>query len=177
MRAAPSTSTSPASSGATASAAVVNLTAVDACGPGFLTAYACGTDVPVASNVNYDRGSTRANLALVVLGQDRHVCVYSYATTDVVVDLSGWLATDQGWRYEPLTPSRLIDTRDAQGALSNVTGRRAAGSTTAVTVTSWPGAPLGPCRGARQRHGRRGRRARLRDGVGLRRQRTDRLQL
>jgi hypothetical protein len=130
--------------GATASAAFVNLTAVDACGPGYLTAYACGTAVPVASNVNYDRGETRANLALVVLGQDRHVCVYSYATTDVVVDVSGWLATDQGWRYEPLTPSRLVDTRDGPGALSNVTGRRAAGSTTAVTVTPWPAAPMAP---------------------------------
>jgi hypothetical protein len=127
-----------------ATAVVVNVTAVDACGPGYATAYACGTDVPVASNVNYERGTTRANLALVVLGQDRHLCVYSYATTDLVVDVSGWLATDQGWRYEPLTPSRLIDTRDAQGALSNATGRRAAGSTTVVTVTPWPGAPMAP---------------------------------
>jgi hypothetical protein len=130
--------------GPTASAAVVNLTAVDACAPGYLTAYACGTDVPVASNVNYDRGATRANLALVVLGQDRHLCVYSYATTDVVVDVSGWLATDQGWRYQPLTPSRLIDTRDAYRALSTVTGKRAAGSTTGVTVMAWPGAPMAP---------------------------------
>ena len=79
-----------------ATAAMVNLTAVDACAAGFLTGYACGTSVPLASNVNYGRGMTRANLALVVLGQDRHLCVFSYATTDIVIDISGWLAPGQG---------------------------------------------------------------------------------
>ena len=127
-----------------ASAAMVNLTAVDPCGPGFLTAYACGTTVPLASNVNYQRGTTRANLALVVLGQDRHLCVYSYATTDVAVDVSGWLAPGQGWRYQALTPSRLVDTRDAYRAMSSVTGRRAAGATLPITVTPWPEAPSSP---------------------------------
>src|SRR4051794_2681293 len=127
-----------------ASAAMVNLTAVDPCGPGFLTGYACGTAVPVASNVNYDQGATRANLAIVVLGQDRHLCVYSYATTDVVVDVSGWLAPGQGWRYQALTPSRLVDTRDGFRATAGVVGKRAAGATLPVTVTPWPEAPTSP---------------------------------
>jgi hypothetical protein len=127
-----------------ASAAMVNLTAVDPCGAGFLTGYACGTAVPVASNVNYERGATRANLAIVVLGQERHLCVYSYATADVVVDVSGWLAPGQGWRYQALTPSRLVDTRDAFRATSTVVGKRVAGATLPVTVTPWPEAPTSP---------------------------------
>jgi hypothetical protein len=100
--------------------------------------------VPVASNVNYEPGSTRANLAIVVVGQDRHLCVYSYATADVVVDVSGWLAPGQGWRYRALTPSRLVDTRDAFRSMSSVVGKRAAGSTLPITVTPWPEAPTSP---------------------------------
>ena len=139
---------------------MVNLTAVDPCAAGFLTGYACGTTVPVASNVNYERGATRANLALVVLGQDRHLCVYSYATTDVVVDVSGWLAPGQGWRYQALTPSRLVDTRDAYRAAlvgrGQAGGRRdAAGHGDAVAG----GAHLAGRR-AGERHRRRRRRRR-----------------
>ena len=127
-----------------ATAALVTLTATGTCADGFLTASACGTRVPLASNVNYTRRRDRANTAVVVLGADRHVCVYSSATTDVVVDLSGWWAPGQGWRYEPAAPARLVDTRDAKGAQSAIVGKRAAGSTLPVTVTAWPSSPLAP---------------------------------
>jgi hypothetical protein len=122
-----------------ADAALVTLTATGACDAGFLTAYACGGPVALASNVNYTRRHDRANTALVLLGADRHLCVYSYATTDVVVDLSGSFAPGSGWRYQPATPARLVDTRTPSGG-----GKRPAGSTLPITVTQWPDAPLGP---------------------------------
>src|SRR5204863_8158987 len=81
-----------------ATAALVTLTATGPCDDGFLTAYACGAPLPLASNVNYTRRHDRANTAVVLLGADRQLCVYAYATTDVVVDLSGWWAPGQGWR-------------------------------------------------------------------------------
>ncbi len=124
---------------ADADAALVTVTATGACDAGFLTAYGCGGPVALASDVNYTRRHDRANTALVLLGPDRHLCVYSYATTDVVVDLSGWFAPGSGWRYQPATPVRLVDTRTPGGG-----GQRPAGSTLAVTVTEWPDAPLGP---------------------------------
>ena len=127
-----------------ATAALVTLTATGTCADGYLTASACGASMPLASNVNYTRGHDRANSSVVLLGGDRHVCVYSSATTDVVVDLSGWWAPGQGWRYEPAAPARLVDTRDAKGARSPVVGKRAAGSTLPVTVTAWPSSPLAP---------------------------------
>ncbi len=154
-----------------ASAAMVNLTAVDPCGPGFLTAYACGAGVPLASNVNYAPGSARANLALVVLGQDRHLCVYSYATTDLAVDVSGWLAPGQGWRYQSLTPSR--SARHARRLPRHTPHHRQAGhrfddrgdghavARRAVVAGGGP----------RERHRDRSRCGRLRDGVGVRRHR------
>jgi len=127
-----------------ATAALVTLTATGTCADGFLTASACGTPVPLASNVDYTRRRDRANSAVVLLGADRHLCVYSSATTDVVVDLSGSWAPGQGWRYEPAPPARLVDTRDAKGAQSAVVGKRAAGSSLPVTVTAWPSSPLAP---------------------------------
>jgi hypothetical protein len=127
-----------------ATAALVTLTATGPCDDGFLTAYACGTALPVASNVNYTRRHDRANTAVVLLGTDRHLCVYSYATTDVVVDLSGWWAPGQGWRYQPSDPARLVDTRDGKGARAPLVGKRAAGSTLPVMVTAWPSSPLAP---------------------------------
>jgi hypothetical protein len=127
-----------------ATAALVTLTATGTCADGYLTASACGAPMPLASNVNYTRAHDRANSSVVLLGSDRHVCVYSSATADVVVDLSGWWAPGQGWRYEPAAPARLIDTRDAKGARSPVVGKRAAGSTLPVTVTAWPSSPMAP---------------------------------
>jgi hypothetical protein len=127
-----------------ATAALVTLTAAGTCADGYLTASACSAPIPLASNVNYTRGHDRANTAVVLLGSDRHVCVYSSATTDVVLDLSGWWAPGQGWRYEPAAPARLIDTRDAKGARSPVVAKRASGSTLPVTVTAWPSSPLAP---------------------------------
>ncbi len=127
-----------------ATGVLVTVTATAPCADGYLTVYACGASIPLASNVNYRRGHDRANSAAVLLGADRHLCVYSYAPTDVVLDLSGWWVPNQGWRYQPATPARLVDTRDAAGARSPVVGKRLAGSTFSVTVAAWPSSPLAP---------------------------------
>ena len=94
-----------------ASGALVNITAVDACAPGFLTAFPCGASVPLASTLNYVTGETRANLATVQLGSDAELCVYSSARADVVVDLVGWFAPDGGRAIAPAAHHRLLDTR------------------------------------------------------------------
>ena len=142
-----------------ASAAMVNLTAVDPCGrrlPHRLRLRHHGAGgVERELRARRRPGPTWPSSSL---GQDRHLCVYSYATTDVVVDVSGWLAPGQGWRYQALTPSRLVDTRDAYRAMSSVVGKRAAGATLPVTVTPWPEAPDL----ARRRAGERDRRRRRR---------------
>ena len=92
---------------ADASHAVVTLTAVDAQGWGFLTAYACGSNMPDASNLNYDAGDTLANQAVVPLNDNGELCVYSYAASDVLVDVVGYFsgmdAIDE--------PTRIADSR------------------------------------------------------------------
>jgi Cysteine-rich secretory protein family len=77
---------------ANASAVVLNVTATDASGPGYLTVYPCGGAVPLASNLNFTAGDTRANLVTVRLGTDGKVCFYSYGRTAVIADITGYLS-------------------------------------------------------------------------------------
>ena len=86
---------------------VVTLTAVNASMPGFLTAYACDGDRPDASNVNYFAGDTVANQAVVPLASDGTICVYSYASTNILVDVAGFFVGVDAVAQ----PTRIADTR------------------------------------------------------------------
>lgn len=118
-----------------ASAVAVNLTAVDAAGPGFVTAHACGDRVPVASNLNFAGGDTVANLALVTLDDDGRLCLYVEGSAELLVDVAGRFAREG---FLPLdAPVRLVDTRPGaptvDGRFSG-DGERPAGSTLTVPV-------------------------------------------
>jgi len=67
-------------------AVFVNLTAVDAQGWGFITAWGDGP-MPDVSNVNYNVGMTIANSAWVPVAADGCINVFSHAATDVLVDV------------------------------------------------------------------------------------------
>jgi hypothetical protein len=119
-------------------AAIVNLTAVLPCGAGYLTAYACGSGPPLASNVNYPSRRTTATAATVMLDADGNFCLYSYSTTDVIIDLFGlYGATGSG--YTPVTPSRFVDTR--AGATSALHGSLAANTPVKFKVAGLNGVP------------------------------------
>lgn len=68
------------------SAVAVNVTAVDAAGPGFLTVFPCGTDVPTASNVNYTAGGANANVVLAALDASGNMCVFAFTEVHLIVD-------------------------------------------------------------------------------------------
>ena len=92
---------------ADAAGVVLNLTAADPGGAGFLTAYPCDAPRPTASNLNVKPGGNRANLVIVAPGGDGAVCVFSSAATNVIVDVFGWV----GDAFVGITPARLLDTR------------------------------------------------------------------
>jgi hypothetical protein len=73
-------------------AAIVNLTAVDPSGSGFLTLYPCGSTVPTASNLNVTAGVVVANRALVSTSGTDRLCLFSSVETDVVIDVEGYVA-------------------------------------------------------------------------------------
>jgi hypothetical protein len=93
-----------------ATAAVVNITAADADGVGFLTAYPCSATPPTVSNVNYVANRAVPNLATVRLSPDGKICIYSERNAHVIVDVFGAYAPS-GSQFVPLSPSRIIDTR------------------------------------------------------------------
>lgn len=69
-------------------AAWLNVTAVDASAPGFVTTYPTGVDRPVASMANYSPGNTIANSILATVGSGGKVSVYAQSATHLVVDVS-----------------------------------------------------------------------------------------
>lgn len=100
---------------ADATAVVVTLTVVNPVAAGYLTAYPAGTDVPIASNVNFTVGATVANTAAVPLGEGR-IVVFSNVLSDKVVDVVGYFAPAsqaRAGRFVPVAPTRLVDTRAA----------------------------------------------------------------
>ncbi|MDQ2826510.1 MAG: hypothetical protein M3Y04_06090, partial [Actinomycetota bacterium] len=77
---------------ASISAIVVNLTVTDDAGPeSFLTVYPAGSGRPVASNLNFVAGVTRANLVTVPVGAGGKVTIYNHVgNVHVVADVEGW---------------------------------------------------------------------------------------
>ena len=74
-----------------AGAVMLNVTAVSPGAAGFLTVFPCGTEMPLASSVNYGPGDVVANAVLAKIGTGGKVCIYSPAATDIVVDVTGYI--------------------------------------------------------------------------------------
>lgn len=72
-------------------AAVLNLTVTNTAAGGFVTAYPDGTTLGTASNINFGRGQTVANLVEVKAGANGAVRVYngSSAPIDLIADVAG----------------------------------------------------------------------------------------
>ncbi|WLW53453.1 S53 family peptidase [Streptomyces sp. YU58] len=94
-----------------ATSVVLNLTATQTVGGGYLEAYPEGATRPTASNVNWSAtGTTIPNLAVVPIGSDGNVSVFVRGTSHVIADVSGYFAPT-GATFETVTPQRLLDTR------------------------------------------------------------------
>lgn len=123
-------------------AVAANLTVVDPDGHGYATLYPCDDEPPNASNVNYTPGETRANSAIVPLSADGNVCVYSEATTDVVIDVTATVSESDG--FEAVSPVRLLETRrgfDTIDGNQQGAGRLEAGTTVKVPIGGRGGLP------------------------------------
>jgi len=102
---------------ASATAVALNLTVVDPVARGYMTVWPCGVPRPVASNVNFLRGSRIANNVVAPVGAGGKVCIYAHAGTDVVVDVAGWFPGGAGdASFVGVTPLRVVDSRKGIGA-------------------------------------------------------------
>ena len=120
---------------ANATAIVLNTTATKATAAGYITVFPTGEMRPVASNLNLMMGQTQANLVTVKIGTGGSVSMYTEKGAHMIVDVLGYYApaTGTAGRFTPLTPARLIDTRD--------TTKVAAGGSVDVPVLGQGGVP------------------------------------
>ena len=104
---------------ADASSVVLNVTATNSASSGFITVFACESEMPLTSNVNFLAYQTAASLVIVSLDVSGGVCIFSNVDTDVVIDISGAYSLSEGLgRLAAVEPYRLVDTRQTAGKLA-----------------------------------------------------------
>ncbi|MDW3213542.1 MAG: SpoIID/LytB domain-containing protein [Ilumatobacteraceae bacterium] len=107
----------------------LNVTAVGPVGPGFLRVWACGSEEPETSSVNFvAAGAVEPNAVVVPVDESGEVCVSSLVETDVIVDVTAWFESGVG-----AASGRLVDTREGS--------RVAAGEVLRVPVSDRAGVP------------------------------------
>jgi hypothetical protein len=106
-----------------ATAYSLNVTAVPNGFLGYLTVWPTGQPQPTTSTLNSD-GRYKANAAIVPAGANGGVNLFVSDPSQVVLDISGYFApvgTSSVLAFYPLTPCRLVDTRNATGPLGGPT--------------------------------------------------------
>ena len=148
-------------------AVVVNVTGTGALAGGFVTAWPTGPARPDTSTVNLaGPGDTAPNLAIVPLGADGSISLFSERGTELIVDVFGYIsAGGSAGLFVPSAPGRWLDTRQpgspvggklAPDGVVTYAGSGAAGSaavmlnitgtasTAAGYVTAWPSGAARP---------------------------------
>ncbi|MER7464813.1 PKD domain-containing protein [Streptomyces sp. NPDC097981] len=116
-------------------AVVLNVTVTEAREDTHLTVWPSGQARPATSNVNVRAGGTSSNTVTVPVGADGRVqAALGSGQAALVVDFIGYYQPGAGQRFTPLTPTRLADTRTADGALGG-------GQTRTVKVAGVGGIP------------------------------------
>jgi hypothetical protein len=100
-----------------ATAAIVNLTATEGTGAGFVAAFPCGS-TPLVSSLNFAAGQNIANAAIVKLAPDGTMCLRSNAAVQAVVDIAGYLMSATA--IVPVDPVRVADTREDAAPVCNL---------------------------------------------------------
>jgi hypothetical protein len=102
----------------TAAAYSLNFTAVPPGAVGVFTAWPTGQTKPPTSTLNASAASVTANAAIVAAGTGGSITTYTTDDTDLIIDINGYFApaATGGLSLYPLTPCRVIDTRNPAGS-------------------------------------------------------------
>ena len=89
----------------------------------YLSAWPTGFTRPQTSIMNSFDGRIKANAAILPAGDSSSVSVFASNAADVVLDIDGYFIAPSGstLAFFPLTPCRVIDTRNANGPLGGPT--------------------------------------------------------
>jgi YVTN family beta-propeller protein len=131
------------------SAVVMNVTGVNATAISYLTVYPTGNSLPVTSNLNLAPNEPATpNLVTVGLGKLGNVTIYNFnGTVDVIADVVGYYTDGSTFaesRFDPLSPSRILDTRTNLGLCQpSPCASIGPNSSISVTVAGQGGVPAG----------------------------------
>ncbi|MDX2379030.1 MAG: hypothetical protein QNM02_04645 [Acidimicrobiia bacterium] len=115
-----------------ATGVMLNVTAVDPTQDLYAVVWPAGLAQPLASNLNLSRSSVAANQVTVKLGNggapygSGAISVAAYCcAVDIIVDVVGYYRRSrpaEGDEFEPVTPYRMLSSRDGIGAYSTKWG-------------------------------------------------------
>ena len=98
-------------------AVALNVTATEPTASSYLTVWPAGAERPLASSVNMAPDETVANMVIARLGNGGRLSVYNNGgSSHVVIDVLGAFVPGAPARFVPVTPSRVVDTREGVGA-------------------------------------------------------------
>ena len=93
----------------------LNITVDGPTASSYFTVYPTGEPRPNASAVNFVPGLTVANLTLAKVGAGGQVSIWNYGgTARLVVDVVGYFSATGG-RFVPVSPVRIVDSREGLG--------------------------------------------------------------
>jgi len=122
-----------------ATSVVMNVTVTGGTALSFLQVWPADSPQPTSSNLNALPGQTIPNLVTVKLSAAGAVKIFNAAgSTDVIADVVGWYGATGDHFYSLPTPTRIIDSRFADGLAGRVWS-----DPRAVTVTGRDGIPVG----------------------------------
>ena len=129
-----------------ATAVVLNVTAVNATTPTYVSVFPDAPALPTVSNLNVPNAKAVPNLTIVPVGPGGLVDLYNNAgSVDLIGDVSGYFATSGASQYTTVAPCRVFDTRTGggacAGAASFTAGPVGQGGVLKVKVTGVGGVP------------------------------------
>ncbi len=97
-----------------ATAVTINVAAVRASQPGYVTVYPCGEERPLASSVNYRGNDVISNSVVAPIGEDGKVCIYTLRETDLIADVTGFVQDDgvvsfgEAFQFQPFNNTMFV---------------------------------------------------------------------
>ena len=122
---------------AEAKAVLANVTVTGPTGSGFLTMWNCSATQPDVSTLNFSANETVANAATIPLDSTGQLCAFSSVSADLVIDVGGYYSASAAGRYMPVSPVRLMDSRQGIGT----SARLAPGQVVELPVVGVAGVP------------------------------------
>ena len=109
---------------------------------GSLTLWAGDTPRPATVSIAFNAGGITGELTVTKLAADGTISIYNpYGTTEIALDVAGWFGPAAAGTYQPVTPTRILDTGVPTGTCLTTCAAIPSGGTLVVRVADRGGLP------------------------------------